>query len=504
MNVLVMIRAVIYSTVLAVMLGLLVMARRESVFSNEPVSIVIRPFRRGAVHIYKWILRRRSDGRRGGRGRNVLLSEQARTDLATMDASGQLGRRTASYVIDKITLLLLCLAAGAALGLILLVQSRQNEYLQGETGELLARPSYGAGDTTIRLAGTVDGEEAEYDVTISERQYTSEETQALFDELERLLPARILGENASTTRIQSDLDLLRSYEDYPFRLTYMSSNYAILHDNGTVCNEELADGDAIDVTLMVKAAYKERIYRTQIPLTIVPVPQTVEERFADAVQNALAVADADTIYGRILYLPEWVDGVRIAWSEPFHDQSLALFLLILFAGGVLCYMQDRRLREQVQARERQMMIDYPQVVSKVTLFLGAGMSVRNIFYKLAEDDQRARENGREIHYVYEEIRLMCRELDSGVSEMTAYRNLATRCRLRPYTKFISLLTQNLQKGNSALLDALEDEASAAFEERKSIARQMGEEAGTKMLLPMMLMLIITLVIIVVPAYLGFS
>lgn len=501
MSVAEIIRMVIYVAVLLAVLIVLVRARRESVFSEEPIHAVLVPFRRAAVHVYKWILRRRA---RRGRSKNLLLSDQVRADLATMDASGQLGRRTASYVIDKIVIFLICLTVGAALGMVLLIQGQQDEYLQGESGESIARPGYGAGNTTIRLAGTVDGEATEYDVTISERQYTSEETEILFAELEELLPTRILGENPSTMQVQSNLVLQSSYEDYPFYLSYTSSNYGLIHDNGTVCNEEMEDGERIDVTIKVRADYQGRSYRTEIPVTVLPAPQTAEEQFVSAVQTALAEADADTIYGRTLYLPEWIAGMRVEWSEPVQDQSLALFLLILFAGGVGCYIKDRNLRERVEGRERQMTIDYPQVVSKVTLFLGAGMSVRNIFYKLAEDDQRAREQGREVHYVYEEIRLMCRELDSGVPEMTAYRNFATRCRLRPYTKFISLLSQNLQKGNSTLLGALEDEAAAAFEERKNIARQMGEEAGTKMLLPMMLMLIVTLVIIVVPAYLGFS
>lgn len=501
MRIAVIMRAVLYGVVLLMMLILMIIARRESIFSEEEISPVLVPFRRAAVHLYKGMLRRRARNRRAGHVRNLLLSEQARTDLATMDASGRLGRRTASYAIDKVMLLLACMTAAAALGLMLLFKGQQDPILQGEA---IARPTYGAGDTTVRLSGKADGEEAEYEITIRERQYTSKETQALFEELEAVLPARILGENKSLTQVQSDLELPSSYEGYPFRLTYSSSNYAYLHDDGTVCNEELEDGECVDVVLTVKAAYAGITYRTEIPVTLIPVPLTQVERFADAVQSALMQADADTIYGGTFYLPEWVDGTLMEWSEPVQDQSLALFLLILFAGAVLCYIKDRQLREQVEHRERQMTIDYPQVVSKVTLFLGAGMSVRNIWYKLGEDYARSRDNGGEVHYVYEEIQLMCRELDSGTPEIAAYRNLAARCRLRPYTKFISLLTQNLQKGNSALLGALEDEAAAAFEERKNIARQMGEEAGTKMLLPMMLMLIITLVIIVVPAYLGFS
>jgi len=42
-----------------------------------------------------------------------------------------------------------------------------------------------------------------------------------------------------------------------------------------------------------------------------------------------------------------------------------------------------------------------------------------------------------------------------------------------------------------------------MEERKSLARKLGEEAGTKLLLPMLLMLILVIVILMVPAILSF-
>ena len=50
---------------------------------------------------------------------------------------------------------------------------------------------------------------------------------------------------------------------------------------------------------------------------------------------------------------------------------------------------------------------------------------------------------------------------------------------------------------------LEQEAAAGFEERKNEARKMGEEAGTKLLLPMMVMLVLVLVILILPALMNF-
>ena len=49
---------------------------------------------------------------------------------------------------------------------------------------------------------------------------------------------------------------------------------------------------------------------------------------------------------------------------------------------------------------------------------------------------------------------------------------------------------------------LREECEQALEERKARARKAGEQAGTKMLFPMMMMFGIIIVIIMVPAFLS--
>jgi hypothetical protein len=198
---------------------------------------------------------------------------------------------------------------------------------------------------------------------------------------------------------------------------------------------------------------------------------------------------------------------------------------LLILGIVICilvwYVTDYRLHEKTKQRNRQLAIDYPQLTSKFVLYIGAGMSVRNVFYKCAEeyrqklaaqkvrDDpegKRCSGNSRQHagRWLYEEVLLVCNELDSGVPEAEAYMHFGRRCHLRQYTKLCTLLVQNLPRGNDTLLQVLQEEAESSFEERKNLARELGEEAGTRLLFPMMIMLGITMLIIIVPAYFSFS
>nr|MCR5777025.1 secretion protein F [Lachnospiraceae bacterium] len=96
------------------------------------------------------------------------------------------------------------------------------------------------------------------------------------------------------------------------------------------------------------------------------------------------------------------------------------------------------------------------------------------------------------------------QMRSGKSEAAAYQEFGTRSGVARYNKLGSLLSQNLKKGSSALLSIMEYEARDAFEDRKAEARKLGEEAGTKLLLPMGMMLMVVMIIVIVPSVLSFG
>jgi hypothetical protein len=165
---------------------------------------------------------------------------------------------------------------------------------------------------------------------------------------------------------------------------------------------------------------------------------------------------------------------------------------------------DRELKNKATLRGKQLLLDYPDLVTKVSLYMGAGMTVRMAFAKIAGDYAALKKCGGAVRFVYEELLIACHEIDSGVSETLAYDHFAGRCNLQRYYKFCAVLTQNLKKGSAGILPILRAESKDAFEERKAIAKRLGEEAGTKLLMPMMLMLVIVMVIIIVPAVMSFS
>lgn len=202
-----------------------------------------------------------------------------------------------------------------------------------------------------------------------------------------------------------------------------------------------------------------------------------------------------------MVLPVQIDEHPVVWREVIEDGSGYFLILVLIAAGVLYWGHRRELDQKLEQRRKELLLDYPEIVNKLALYMGAGMTIRNAFLKMGEDYKK--QERRKKRYVYEEILIACYELQGGRSETEAYDHFGRRCQVQAYLKLSALLAQNLRKGSNDLLQMLRQEADSAFAQRKSLARKMGEEAGTKLLLPMMMMLCIVMVIIIIPAYFSF-
>jgi hypothetical protein len=98
---------------------------------------------------------------------------------------------------------------------------------------------------------------------------------------------------------------------------------------------------------------------------------------------------------------------------------------------------------------------------------------------------------------------MLNEIKSGIPESDAYYNMGHRINIPVYIKLMSMLSQNVKKGTKDLLAAMETEEQAALQARKELAKKRGEEAGTKLLFPMIVLMAIVMIIVVMPAILSF-
>ena len=268
-------------------------------------------------------------------------------------------------------------------------------------------------------------------------------------------------------------------------------------------NEEVEEkGEMVELTAVLSC--HEDIWEEIFWLRVCPPVLTKEEQRERLLMDEIAKEDEAAAYEEGFRLPQQAEGEELVWTEEHSDSSLLIFLLVTGMGIMQYRFMDDDLRKRLEKRERQLLLSYPEFISKLTLLMGAGLPVRAAFVRMASDyeHQKKGTNGR--NYVYEELLLACREMESGITEVEAYEHFGLRCRLPQYRKCTALLVQNLKKGSAGLLEALQEEAGHSFEERKRNAREEGERAGTRLLLPMMMMLAVVMVLILVPACFSFA
>ena len=367
-------------------------------------------------------------------------------------------------------------------------------------------------------------------ITVTEQSYTPEELKQFVRELRQNLATYILGDNKSLDDVRASLLLQSTYGDNPIAVSWMSSDYGLIDADGSVYNEQLKEPVSVLLTAQLSYGGRRLPYDStqedanemklteeeaktdeagvtelelEIPVMLYPKEYTSDEQRLLALKEQLRHRDEDTVQSDRMELPKEVDGYEVRFVERKGQSAQLLWILRVFVTFLLYKQMDKRIGQQVKRREEALLSEYPELVSKLTLLVNAGMTVRGAIARILNLYERQDRKGEKLHPCCEELRITLNEMENGVYEEKAYENLGRRIRLPVYVKLSGLLSQNVRKGSKDLLLLLNKEAKDAFEERKAVARKLGEEAGTKLLLPMMLMLAVVMLLIIVPAFLSY-
>ncbi len=320
-----------------------------------------------------------------------------------------------------------------------------------------------------------------------------EEREELFKAAEEYVRDCVQGSNESLLQLRTELIFPEDVPGTEIAVRCTPGSYQWLNADGSRTDRVLPEEGAAE-TVTVVLEYYEESREFVMELWLLP-KEDAEEYFRKQLESELFIAEADN-RREYLELPQEVDGVAIVWSVKQESDAATILLLGGLATICVGVLGKKKRQDRIREREQELLADYPELVSKYLLLLNAGMSSRAVWERIVADYKKS---GRR-RYLYEEMALSGHEIENGISEAKVYENFGKRCRLLPFMRFSAVLVQNLQKGARGALQLLEQEAVAAFAERKETAKRKGEEAGTKLLLPMIGLLGIVLVIVLFPAF----
>lgn len=432
-----------------------------------------------------------------------LRSYRVKENLNMLHPAKDVQEMVDDFYIKKIKMVLVLLLAGTVAVTFAKIYALKNPQILSDFS--IQRNRKGQGEKVVDATAYLTREEEvkrePVRVVVSEQAYTREEIRSFFEEMETALEAEILMENESLDKVMSKLGLFTAYGENPVQVTWSSSDYGLVDEDGTVFNEELTSPETVILTAQLK--YGEETEEVELPIIVYPREYAPQESLKMNLYKSIEEENEKGAATEQMRLPQNVDGYEVYYVEKSQGSEGLLWILFLVVSILLYWNEDARLQTQVEQRKKALVLAYPEFVSKLTLLTHAGMTIRGAIGKILMLYEKEEGKGKR-NPCYEELRIALYEMENGVYEEKAYENLGKRVKLPSYVKLSGLLSQNVKKGSKDLLIHLEREAEDAFEERKRMARRLGEEAGTKLLLPMMLMLLVVLILIMVPAFLSYQ
>ena len=378
----------------------------------------------------------------------------------------------------------------------------ENTILLEDAG--LIRESYGKGSYQAGLLLEIDGEKAEeFLVVVPEQRFTEKEEETYLLDAVKEIEDGFVGKNLSLDRVCEKVHIQSEYQQGKVLAEWEFSNSRLIDENGKIDESCLeTEHELVEAQVILTCGDSSRSY--QFYFDVYKKEKSETEQFYEKLNKDITKS-GEQKGTEILYLPTEVEGHHLVWREkksylPLQVFGIGIFIIILFP-----LVEKERKKEEKAKREAQLLREYPEMINKMSLLLGAGMTLQGAWKKIVTGYvELQKKNGTSKKLVYEEMLITLREIEGGMSETVSYKAFGERCGASKYRKFSNYLIQNRKKGSQGLSQLLEKEAESVFEERKNIAQQYGEEAETKLLFPMLFMLGIVMFLVMVPAILSFQ
>ncbi len=369
-------------------------------------------------------------------------------------------------------------------------------------GNRLTRPSFGEGEAEYEIFVSGLGEETErVTVTVGEQKPPEEEMRKIFDETFREATETMLAGNPSMDEVRSDLTFSRM-SDEGIRLEWESGNEEWLNSYGEIVRTDIPqEGVIVPITLVMNGADREAVYSFSVRI-LPPVKDL--SYYREALSEMLQRTAESNPQEAYVELPDQLQEYHLEYAMPEDKGGAYLAVLGVLALAALAGMSGRGIEVQYEKRSEQMMEDYSQIISQLSILILCGMNVRNAWKRVVGDYEKRKAKGATPpRYAYEEMRMTSRELERGAQEGKAYEEFGRRCGIYCYVKLGNLMEQGVRQGAFGMGDALRKEAADALEHRIHEAKRKSEQAETKTLLPMFVMFGIVMAVLMIPAFLTF-
>ena len=361
-------------------------------------------------------------------------------------------------------------------------------------GIYVIRPEQGS--DTKRFLFRFNGQEKEYEIPVYAREKTKEEKAEAFQKIIQYIDEIICGENTSLTCVTKNLILPESVPEYDATIRWNSKQTELIEEDGSVHRDTVKEATAVELTAKITMGSEKK--EKEYVVTVLPYEKgSTEEKLAVA-RDYLVEKEQNSRLEDSVVFPAWIDDVEILEEREAGNSQ---WLLLLLPITIICVIAGKKkeVEKEKKEQERALLAAYPNLVTKFTMYIGAGMTIRTAWEQLAKEYEAPIQSD-----LGKAICQTVAELHMGKSEEAAYEKFGEQIGLRPYKRFAAILVGQSSRGGSGMKEALRREVQEAWELQKEEVKRMGNEAETKLIIPMLGMMIIVFSIVVIPAFFSLS
>ncbi len=416
----------------------------------------------------------------------IYQNFKVKSAIERLEVKGKINKALYEYAIKKISICLLIIFATVSFSLIMW-QTESEEQKDIQTVE---RSDVTDKQYAINIKDE-KGNKEKVTLNVEKRQYTSEEIKRSINKAKKELIKKVLGKNKSAEHVDRQLNLVSEIGENIGVSWSISDNEKIDYE-GNLSENIDKQGELINLTATMSFQKVSEDYMFSLRV-YPPVGQNTK---AGELQKYI---NENQIYNKQVNLPNKLKNKNVTYGNIVEKYSLWILIIGVFFGIAVFFLKDTELKGHIKERERQLNNDYPEIVSKIMLYYGAGLSFKSTVERIVNNYQIEKEQYNERRYAYEELESAMIKMKNGVSERVAISEFGTRCRTQQYIKLSGLIEQNIKRGTRELSYVLKNELIMATNEKKNNMLKSGGQISTKLLGPMVIMLIISIVVIMAPA-----
>ena len=408
-------------------------------------------------------------------------------ELKELSLKEDISQERKIYMAGKISIVIMVLFAGLMIGLGVSVSSPKS--LQ-EIHKIKRKSS----STTYDFVAKSGKEEKNISLDVAGKKRTRKETYKALDNAKKLLVKKILAKNKSVNQVNSHINLVDSIGKEDIKISWGIEDSDIIGYDGEIGKSVPKKGVLVKLTAIMELDKVTEEYQ----FTIKVFPEKKSSNLQSYIQKHVDEKDSTK---KEVELPTKIGGKVYKFFVRNSNYASWIFPLALVIAILLFVLKDRDLEKEIEERQKQMLRDYPNIVSKLLIYFGAGLSIKSAIERIVREYKKEK---KDVHFAYEEMDILVTKMNSGVSETTAIAEFGDRCGIHCYIKLANIIEQNLRRGSKDMVYALKTEVNSAVNTRKNNILKEGSEISTKLLGPMIIMLIISIVIIMVPAFLSIN